>query len=142
LQLSDRVEDVSDGAENGLHIEVPHAGLIVNMGGRVTLRDPRDGASRSWSASRHSASGARPLDSTITRSLIGRVLTEVSAKDHIGELCLTFADGSTLLAESEPDFEAWDLQGVNGELRGLRLVCMPGGDVAFWSPDGLGTHKD
>ncbi len=48
-----------------------------------------------------------------------------------GTLKLEFIDGDKLSIVAHPKYEAW---GIAGD-RGLRIVCMPGGDLAIWKPD-------
>jgi hypothetical protein len=48
-----------------------------------------------------------------------------------GTLKLEFTNGSKLVIVAHPKYEAWGLAGD----RGLRIVCLPGGDLAVWKPD-------
>lgn len=52
----------------------------------------------------------------------------VAFKD--GRLELWFTDGGRLYAPAGEDFEPWDLVGPAG----LRIVSLPGGELAIWSP--------
>jgi Family of unknown function (DUF6188) len=49
-----------------------------------------------------------------------------------GRLRVHFAGGGRLAVEADPDYEVWTLTGPGG----LRLVCLPGGDLAVWTPAG------
>ena len=52
-----------------------------------------------------------------------------------GTLEITFKEGGKLSVASESNYESWGVTGV----RWLRLVCMPGGELAVWlaePPDG------
>ena len=48
-----------------------------------------------------------------------------------GGLELTFDDGAVLRVAAGEDYEAWNIVGPGG----LRLVSMPGGELAIWSPE-------
>jgi hypothetical protein len=48
-----------------------------------------------------------------------------------GRLEIRFKAGNTLSAYPQPTTEAWGLTGQ----RWLRIVCMPGGDLAVWIPE-------
>ena len=48
-----------------------------------------------------------------------------------GTLKLEFANGDKLAIKAHPQYEAW---GVAGD-RGLRVICLPGGDLAVWQPE-------
>lgn len=50
-----------------------------------------------------------------------------------GCLELHLKDGRWLSADHSYDTESWNIAGSDG----LRFVCMPGGEVAVWLPDGL-----
>jgi hypothetical protein len=59
--------------------------------------------------------------------------TECSAfKD--GRLSLKFEDGTQLHVSKHLEFEAWEISGV-GVAAGLKIVSMPGGDLAVWLAD-------
>jgi hypothetical protein len=53
----------------------------------------------------------------------------VAFKD--GRLELTFGDGAVLRAPASEDYESWNIVGPAG----LRLVSLPGGELAVWSPE-------
>jgi hypothetical protein len=46
-----------------------------------------------------------------------------------GHLELDFAEGYSLSVAAAEDYEPWEISGVNG----VRLVSVPGGNVAVWS---------
>lgn len=48
-----------------------------------------------------------------------------------GRLEMTFGDGAVLRVPVSEDHEAWNIVGPAG----LRIVSLPGGDLAIWSPD-------
>ncbi|GAB3407660.1 DUF6188 family protein [Flindersiella endophytica] len=47
-----------------------------------------------------------------------------------GRLELRFGDGGTIDVPSDERYEAWNLTGPGG----LRVVSMPGGELAIWTP--------
>ena len=48
-----------------------------------------------------------------------------------GRLELTFDDGAVLRVPADEDHEAWNIVGPAG----LRVVSMPGGELAIWEPE-------
>ncbi|PKV82631.1 hypothetical protein BX283_0071 [Streptomyces sp. TLI_146] len=59
--------------------------------------------------------------------LFGRAVTEATAfKD--GRLLVEFDQGARLTVAPDADFEAWNITGPGA----LRVVCMPGGELAIW----------
>ena len=64
---------------------------------------------------------------SVLRNPISRA---VAYKD--GRLEMDFADGSLLRVPVSEAFEAWSLVGPEG----LRLVSLPGGELAVWRPQG------
>lgn len=58
--------------------------------------------------------------------LTGKV-REAQATDS-GVLRLDFESGWSAEAAADPDYEAWNVAGTGG----LRVVCMPGGELAVW----------
>lgn len=48
-----------------------------------------------------------------------------------GRLLLRFLDGAEVLISASEEFEPWTLVGPGG----LRLVSMPGGEIAVWTPE-------
>lgn len=47
-----------------------------------------------------------------------------------GTLEMAFTDGSTLRVDPDPHYEAWTFVAAGGS----RVVSLPGGDLAVWSP--------
>lgn len=59
--------------------------------------------------------------------LFGMTVIDVTAfKD--GRLVVEFDKGARLTVAADPHFEAWNITGPDN----LRVVCMPGGDLAIW----------
>lgn len=52
-----------------------------------------------------------------------------------GRLEVKFLQGGKLSVMPHPDFESWNIAGV----RGLCVVCTPGGELAIWQPDPPGS---
>jgi Family of unknown function (DUF6188) len=48
-----------------------------------------------------------------------------------GTLEITFKEGGRLAVAADPNYESWGVTGV----RWLRIVCMPGGELAVWLAD-------
>lgn len=48
-----------------------------------------------------------------------------------GSLRLSFVDGSSVQVPGSPQYEAWGMVGPAG----LRVVSVPGGELAIWQPD-------
>lgn len=63
------------------------------------------------------------------RMLRSEVRQVIAFKD--GRLELTFDDGAVLRVSVNEDYEAWSIVGP----RGMRIVSMPGGELAVWSPE-------
>lgn len=61
--------------------------------------------------------------------LLQQVPTSLDAHKD-GRLLLHFAGGGRLSVEADADYEPWTLTGPDG----LRLVSLPGGDLAVWTP--------
>lgn len=55
-----------------------------------------------------------------------------------GRLELRFADGRWLHVPASEAFEAWSLVGPDG----LRLISLPGGELAVWSPGSSADARD
>jgi Family of unknown function (DUF6188) len=70
-------------------------------------------------------------DSTTERlqPLASETVTSAVAHDN-GILVLTFANAATLQVEPDAQYEAWTFAGP----KGAKVVCMPGGELAIWSP--------
>ena len=64
--------------------------------------------------------------------VMGLVHREVTRADAFkrGHLEIVFFDGSKLGVPGDEGFEAWDFVGPDG----LRIVSLPGGDLAVWRP--------
>ncbi len=72
----------------------------------------------------------QPTDLGPVLGLIGRsVETARAHKD--GRLELNFAAGARICVAPADNYESWNVTGA----RWLRIVCMPGGDLAIWKPD-------
>lgn len=65
--------------------------------------------------------------------LLGLLHARVERADAFkdGHLELEFSGGAHLHVPVSPDYEAWSIIGPNG----LRLVSLPGGELAVWRPD-------
>jgi uncharacterized protein DUF6188 len=48
-----------------------------------------------------------------------------------GTLKVEFLNGDKFAISAHPDYEAW---GIAGD-QGLRLICLPGGELAVWKPE-------
>jgi hypothetical protein len=75
--------------------------------------------------------GASILHPEEIHSLLHQTVTSSEA-DGSGALILSFDDGATLKVEPNDDYEAWTLAGPHG----VKLVCMPGGELARWPDSG------
>jgi hypothetical protein len=51
-----------------------------------------------------------------------------------GDLTMTFRSGVLLHVPADPDYEAWQITANDDDNREL-LICMPGGDLAYWGPE-------
>lgn len=54
-----------------------------------------------------------------------------AATDESGGLLVSFADGTHVHVGSDEEYESWALAGPGG----MKVVCMPGGELAVWSGD-------
>lgn len=63
-------------------------------------------------------------------SLLNQTLTSAVAEKS-GVLIIAFANGSRLRVEPDESYEAWTISGP----RGVKVVCMPGGELAVWSAE-------
>ncbi|MFI7547483.1 DUF6188 family protein [Actinoplanes sp. NPDC049599] len=77
--------------------------------------------------------GEHPSDALAT--LLGDVVRTARARDT-GELEITFGSGSTLLVDVDPDVESWAVAGPGGFL----IVCLAGGELAFWGDANAGRR--
>ncbi|MCA8990318.1 MAG: hypothetical protein KDA78_21915, partial [Planctomycetaceae bacterium] len=48
-----------------------------------------------------------------------------------GRLQIRFSTNTVLSVDADPQFEAWEL--VSNKANGMRVVAMPGGELAIWS---------
>lgn len=62
--------------------------------------------------------------------LLGRTVDSALAY-KTGQLEITFREGGKLTVSPDQDYESWGVTGV----RWLRIVCIPGGELAVWSAD-------
>jgi hypothetical protein len=75
-----------------------------------------------------SMSGESPGDSqALGEILTGLAVHSISEAD--GFLTIEFTGGVVLEVQPDEQFESWNAVGPNGE----RIVCMPGGEMAYWS---------
>ena len=63
-------------------------------------------------------------------AVLHAAVNEVIAFEN-GRLVVSFADGRELCVPPNEDYEPWTLVGPDG----LRIVSMPGGELAIWKPD-------
>jgi len=63
----------------------------------------------------------------MVQKLIGKEVIHSFAEED-GTLTVLFSDQTQLVVNSDPNYEAWEAFGK----RGFRVVCMPGGELAFW----------
>lgn len=96
------------GDEYGLHLEGPFQ--LVGSGGVTRELDPR-------------------APDVIWFSLVGRKVLQAQATVE-GSLQIRFSDGTQLTVPSYR-YEAWQLEGSNGEL----FVSVAGGGIGVWSAD-------
>lgn len=71
----------------------------------------------------NAASGSEALSALEKRTVTSSVTGDS------GALLMTFNDGISLRVDSDEEFESWTLTGPGG----LKVVCMPGGELAVWS---------
>jgi hypothetical protein len=100
-------------AANGLWELRLESGFVVTSNGAERLVVPETGANV-------------PAALDVLRA---EVVEAVAYKD--GALRMSCADGLEVAAPPDEGYEAWTLTGP----RGARLVSLPGGEVAVWSPD-------
>jgi Family of unknown function (DUF6188)/SecD/SecF GG Motif len=68
---------------------------------------------------------------TALAALAGRVVTVATADDS-GGLRIDLEGGARVLAEADPDYEAWTAAGPGG----MKVVSLPGGGLSVWSSQG------
>lgn len=69
---------------------------------------------------------------------VTRTTVEHAAAFSDGRLEMSFADGSTLTVQGSQEYEPWGLVGPAG----LRVVSVPGGELAIWRPHTGDTASD
>jgi hypothetical protein len=67
----------------------------------------------------------------VLSALAGRVVT-VATADDAGGLRIDLDGGARILAEADPDYEAWTVAGPGG----MKVVSLPGGGLSVWSVQG------
>jgi hypothetical protein len=135
---------VADGfADEGDHLVVPVAGAIVELvcvdyavtyhlsatNGMWELRLESAFVVTSNGAERLVVPGSGANLSAALDVLRAEVVEAVAYKD--GALRVSCSDGIEVAAPPDEGYEAWTLTGPLG----ARLVSLPGGEVAVWSPD-------
>jgi hypothetical protein len=65
---------------------------------------------------------------TVLDALTGRLVTVATANDA-GGLRIDLDGGARVLAEADPDYEAWTVAGPDG----MKVVSLPGGGLSVWS---------
>ncbi|MBI1259975.1 MAG: hypothetical protein GC204_21105 [Chloroflexi bacterium] len=66
-----------------------------------------------------------------------RPVHEIAIAPLEGVLHIRFAGDGAIVAEADADHEAWELNGIGtGSLQGLKIVCVPGGELAVWDAQG------
>lgn len=99
--------------------------IQISIGEPFTLAAPHGG---SWSLD----PGGDPMGlAPFLRIMRQRVLEGIAF--HGGGLALAFDDGTRIEVPAGREFEAWTLAGPGG-IDGLKIVSMPGGELAIW-PD-------
>lgn len=64
------------------------------------------------------------------RALLHQKIT-FSIAEESGALSLVFSNGSRLHVDPHDSYEAWTVAGPGG----MKVVAMPGGELAVWSPE-------
>lgn len=67
-------------------------------------------------------------DSETLKSLAEQAISHASVEND-GTLDVRFANGNELRVQPSPTYEAWTVAGP----RGMKVVCMPGGELATWN---------
>lgn len=75
------------------------------------------------------AEDGRDTRTAAVGTLTGSTLTAASVADD-GTLRVCLQDGRVLTAAADEQFEAWTIAGPDG----LKIACLPGGELAVWSP--------
>ncbi|WP_157617226.1 DUF6188 family protein [Saccharomonospora marina] len=66
----------------------------------------------------------------VLATLQGRTV-ELAGTDESGGLLVSFGDGTSVHVSSDEEYESWTLAGPGG----MKVVCMPGGELAVCSGD-------
>jgi hypothetical protein len=66
-------------------------------------------------------------DGTLLDALTGQTIT-VAGADSEGGLRIDLGDGSRILVQADPQFEAWTVAGPAG----FKVVCGAGGELSVW----------
>jgi hypothetical protein len=98
--------------------------IEISIGEPFTLVTP-DGRRRTLDPS------GDAIDLAPILQIVRQVIREGTAFND-GRLELDFSDGSYIKVPAGEDFEAWTLAGPGGA-DGLKVVSIPGGDLAIWS---------
>ncbi len=100
-------------------------GLLVDGGTGETLHLYLEGlftASESDALVSYGGGDAVPSDYAPLLALMGRTVARVYIA-RSGDLHIEFDDASTIHVPPDPDYEAWELDGLGR----LMVICMPGG---------------
>lgn len=104
---------IADDPEGSFEVRIEQPFVVTGSDGEVTLDAEGD--------PQQMAPALRVLRRTVEQA--------IAFKD--GGLELTFDDGTVLRVAADEDYEAWNIAGPGG----LRVVSMPGGELAIWSPE-------
>ncbi|MGH3544676.1 MAG: DUF6188 family protein [Mycobacteriales bacterium] len=74
--------------------------------------------------------GESNAEAKYLHSLVGQKVTSATAEKS-GALKIALDNGSYLRVEPDETYEAWTVAGPSG----LKVVCMPGGELAVWSSE-------
>lgn len=108
-----------------LDIGEPEDGLSVRIGCPFSFRSGAD--SCQLDAERNPA-GLGPVLSVVHKAVAHLTIS----KD--GNLAISMTDGSRVAVCPDPDYEAWSIA-ANVGLKGLNVVCLPGGGLAIWDAE-------
>jgi len=108
----------------------PEDVITLRVGGEFELHiDGKD-----YGLSPESPEGATSLSPAL--ALLHKTVAKgVAYKD--GVLKLEFGAGERLSVKPDSAFEAWELTSDSGA---LRIVCLPGGQLAVWQPTAAGAR--
>jgi hypothetical protein len=110
-------EDLGLLCENMIEIKISEPFILLDPDQQSHLLDP----------------GPRGASLAPALRIMRQVLQEGIAF-YDGRLELRFRDASRINVPAGTDFEAWHLNGPGG-VEGLKIVSIPGGELAIW-PDG------